>query len=84
VPRIRAGLSPPGTPSSRLLELAGKLAAGARFAPLILVTTGPGAGLVVLEGHSRLSACLLAREHVPPELEVLVGTSPAMAGWACW
>jgi hypothetical protein len=84
VPAIRAGVSPPGTPTSRLLELAGKLAAGARFAPLILVTTGPAADLVVLEGHSRLSAYLLAWECVPAEVEVLVGTSESMTRWGSW
>jgi len=46
---------------------------GARFPPLILVTTGPGGGLVVLEGHARLTAFMLARDRLPPELEVLTG-----------
>lgn len=51
---------------------------------IYLVTTGPGAGLVVLEGHVRLTAYMLARDHLPPELEVLVGSSPAMTRWGCW
>jgi len=33
---------------------------------------------VVLEGHARLTAYMLARDRLPPELEVLVGSSPAM------
>jgi len=41
---------------------------GARFPPLILVTTGPGGDLVVLEGHARLTAFMLARDQLPPEL----------------
>jgi hypothetical protein len=57
----------------------------ARFPPLILVTTGLGGGdLVVLEGHVRLTAFMLARGQLPPELEVMVGSSPAMTRWDCW
>ena len=43
----------------------GCLAAGARFPPLILVTTRPGSDLLVLEGHARLTACMLARDELP-------------------
>jgi hypothetical protein len=53
-----------------------------RFPPLILVTAGPPGGLVVLEGHVRLTAYMLRPDRLPPELEVLVGSSPDMAGWA--
>jgi hypothetical protein len=34
--------------------------------------------LVVLEGHLRLTAMLLARIHLPPELPAIVVTSPDM------
>ena len=84
VPRIRAGVAPFGVPSDRLLGLAREVAAGARFPPLILVTTGPRGPLVVLEGHVRLSAFMLARDHLPQELEVLVGSSATMTRWDCW
>jgi hypothetical protein len=58
---------------------------GARFPPLILVTTGHGGDeLVVLEGHVRPTAFMLARDRLPQELEVLVGSSPTMARWDCW
>jgi len=77
-PRIRAGVAPFGVPSDWALGLAREVAGGARFPPLILVTTGPGGDLVVLEGHTRLTAYMLARDQLPPELEVLVGSSPAM------
>jgi hypothetical protein len=83
-PRVRAGVAPFGVPSDRLLGMAQAVAGGARFPPLILLTTGPGGGLVVLEGHARLTAFMLAREHLPPELEVLTGSSPAMTRWDCW
>jgi len=77
-PRIRAGVAPFGVSSDWALGMAREVARGARFPPLILVTTGPGGDLVVLEGHARLTAYMLARDQLPPELEVLVGSSPAM------
>jgi hypothetical protein len=82
--RIRAGVAPFGVPSDWALGMARAVAGGARFLPLILVTTGPGGGLVVLEGHVRLTAFMLARDRLPPELEVLVGSSPAMTRWGLW
>jgi hypothetical protein len=83
-PRIRAGVAPFGVPSDWALGMAGAVADGARFPPLILVTTGPGGGLVVLEGHARLTAFMLAPDRLPPELEILVGSSPAMTRWGLW
>ena len=77
-PRIRAGVAPFGVSSDWALGMAREVARGARFPPLILVTRGPGGDLVVLEGHARLTAYMLARDRLPPELEVLVGSSPAM------
>jgi hypothetical protein len=80
-PRIRAGVAPFGVSSDWALGMAREVARGARFPPLILVTTEPGGDLVVLEGHARLTAYMLARDRLPPELEVLVGSSPAMTRW---
>jgi hypothetical protein len=82
--RIRAGVAPFGVPNDGLLGMAQAVACGARFPPLILLTTRPGGDLVVLEGHVRLTAYMLARDRLPPELEVLVGCSPAMTSWGCW
>ena len=83
-PRIRAGVAPFGVPSDWALGMAQAVADGARFPPLILVTTGPGGDLVVLEGHARLTAFMLARDWLAPELEVLAGSSPAMTRWGLW
>jgi hypothetical protein len=83
-PRIRAGAAPFGVPSDGLLGLARAAAAGARFPPLILVTTGRHGALVVSEGHARLTGFMLARDHLPRELEVLVGSSTTMTRWGCW
>jgi len=79
-PRIRAGVAPFGVSSDWALHGPG----GRRRSPvppLILVTTGPSGGLVVLEGHVRLTAYMLCPDRLPPELEVLVGSSPGAAGW---
>lgn len=81
-PRIRAGVAPFGVSSHWALSMAQAVAAGARFPPLILVTTGSAGRLVVLEGHCRLTAYMLCPDRLPPEMEVLVGSSPDMAGWA--
>lgn len=84
--RIRAGVTPFGVPNDRVLAMAQAVAGGARFPPLILVTAGLGrrGDLVMLEGHVRLTAFMLARDRLPPELEILVGSSPTMARWDCW
>jgi hypothetical protein len=84
--RIRAGVAPFGVPSAWALGLARAVAEGARFPPLILVTAGhqDGDGLVVLEGHARLTGYMLCPDALPPELEVLVGSSPKMTGWGLW
>jgi hypothetical protein len=83
-PRIRAGVAPFGVHSDWAPAMAQAVAAGARFPSLILVTTGLGGDLVVLEGHCRMTAFMLARDRLPPELEVLVGSSPTMTRWGCW
>jgi hypothetical protein len=81
-PRIRAGVAPFGVSSDWALGMAQAVADGARFPPLILITTGPSGDLVVLEGHVRLTAYMLCPNRLPPELEVLVGSSPGLAGKA--
>ena len=81
-PRIRAGVAPFGVSSDWALGMARAVADGARFPPLILVTAGPSGNLVALEGHARLTAYMLCPDRLPPELEVLIGSSPGMAGWA--
>lgn len=83
-PRVRAGVAPFGVPSDWALGMAREVALRSRFPPLILVTIGPRADLVVLEGHARLTAFMLARDQLPPEMDVLVGSSPAMIRWGLW
>jgi hypothetical protein len=82
--RIRAGVAPFGVASDWALGMAHDVADGARFPPMILVTTAFGGDLVVLEGHARLTAFMLAREWLPQELEVLVGLSSTVTSWGLW
>ncbi len=68
--------------------IASSIAAGRMPPPIIVVATpglcrlpphlDPPHNLVVLEGHLRLTAMLLARPHLPPEVPALLGTSPTM------
>jgi hypothetical protein len=84
--RIRAGVAPFGVPSDWALGMARAVAEGARFPPLILVTTRheDEGGLVVLEGHARLTAFMLCPDALPPEQDALIGSSPRMAGWGLY
>jgi hypothetical protein len=79
VARIRQGIEACGVSNAGIWYLADAIAAGASPPEPILVGTGEGAPLVILEGHVRLTAYLLRPEHLPPELELIVGYSPVMA-----
>jgi hypothetical protein len=70
-----------GVSSDGLVSIAAALRQGARFPPIILVAKDEEAHFVVLEGHSRLTAYLIAPECITSELEVIVGYSEQMTGW---
>jgi hypothetical protein len=70
--------------SDGLVSMADALRQGARFPPLILVAKDVGAPLVVMEGHARLTAYLIAPECIPTELEVIIGFSEQMTEWECY
>jgi hypothetical protein len=59
-------------------ELAAEITAGRLPPELILVGRPGGHDLVVLEGHVRLTALVMAVEHLPAEVTVLLGTAPTM------
>ena len=52
--------------SDGFVSMADALRQGARFPPLILVAKDVGAPLVVMEGHARLTAYLIALSASPP------------------
>jgi hypothetical protein len=68
--------------SDGLVALAMALRQGAQFPPLILVAKDAESYLVVLEGHARLTAYLIAPECIPTELEVIIGYSARMTDWS--
>ena len=70
--------------SDGFVSMADALRQGARFPPLILVATDVQAPLVVMEGHARLTAYLIAPECIPTELEVIIGFSEQMTKWECY
>ncbi len=76
--RIRRGIEAFGVGNGGFWWMAEALCAGARFPELILVGTGEGAPLVVLEGHVRLTAYCLRPDCAPDTLPVLVGYAPQM------
>ena len=78
---INAGKRIFQVPNDDFQRLAQELRAGAAVPEIILVRSGEGAGLVVLEGHVRLTAYALAPEAVPAELRVLLGTAPEFVSW---
>ena len=78
---ICAGIEVFGESTQWGLEMAQALEDEAVFPELILVGCSPESGLVVLEGHVRLTAYILALEHIPAELTVIVGFSPNMGDW---
>ncbi len=79
--RILAGVRIYDVPNDNVVASAAALRSGIQFPPLILISAGEDAPLVVLEGHARLTAYALAPDCVPPEVTVLIGTSPAIADW---
>jgi hypothetical protein len=78
--RIRAGLVP-GCTVEEHEPLAAALRDGPPPAELIAATTDLRAPLVLVEGHFRLTAYALFPDHVPEELEILLGVSDEMAEW---
>jgi hypothetical protein len=60
--------------------IAARLRQGDRFPALIAVQSIGAADVVLLEGHTRATAYALTG--LPNEVEVFVGTSAHMAGWA--
>jgi hypothetical protein len=78
---IRAGREIYGQSTEGFLRAAHALETGARFPELILVGASPESDLIVLEGHVRLTAYLLAPDFIPDPLQVIIGFAPEFASW---
>jgi hypothetical protein len=77
--RIRAG-EVAGVTAEEHVPVAAALRSGAQ-PELIAVTIPAQSPIVLVEGHVRLTAYALFPEHVPQELEILLGISDAATGW---
>ena len=79
--RIRDGIVVYGQTTEAYMKLAEEMCKGARFPELILTAASPGARLVVMEGHVRLTAYTLMPECLPEEIQALIGFSPDFPQW---
>ena len=80
--RIREGVQPvPGPATAGFVALAELMADGLALPPPFLVGADRAGPLVVLEGHSRVTAYALRPDRIPAEVEVVLGVSPRMAEW---
>ncbi|GHO47565.1 hypothetical protein [Ktedonospora formicarum] len=82
--KILAGDEVFGVSHQGVLQMAEAFHAGVQFPTLILVGKNRESPLVVLEGHMRLTAMVLAAECIPTELEVMVGFSEQIERWGCY
>jgi hypothetical protein len=71
-------------PDDDIRQIADALALGSLPLEIVVVGLPPGRGLVVLEGHVRLTGLLLRPELLPSEVRVLLGSSPRIAEWSCY
>jgi hypothetical protein len=71
-------------PEDEVRQIADAVARGSLPHEIVVVGRPPGRDLVVFEGHVRLSGLLLRPELLPPEVRVLLGTSPRIGEWACY
>lgn len=76
--RIKRGIEVFGVGNGGIWHVASLVSAGASLPEPILVANDERSPLIVLEGHTRLTAYLLRPEYLPPELPVVVGYSPMM------
>jgi len=80
--RIRDGHTPYGVSNDGFATMARMVGHGHLFPELIVASTGePDARTVCVEGHARLTAYALAADALPPQMDVLLATSPDVAAW---
>lgn len=67
--------------NQQFLDAAATLKKGEGFPELILVSTDEQADLVILEGHLRLTAYMLAPQYIPSKISVIIGYSKNFTKW---
>lgn len=79
--RIHAGLRAQDRPNDGFRALASRLCAGADLGMPIAIASGPATPLIVLEGHTRVTAMALRPECLPAHIELYVGFAAAVRDW---
>jgi hypothetical protein len=82
--QIAAGYEAFGVSNARFWTLGEALERGEPVPAPIIVGSGQEGDVVILEGHLRLTACFLRPQASPPEMEAIVGISPALSQWALY
>jgi hypothetical protein len=70
-----------GVSNRPAIDGAAAVRSGTVFEPVILVATDPASELVILEGHSRVTAYALAGQERPRQIRALLGISSGFAAW---
>lgn len=77
---VRSGRTSSGESARGFWNIARKLDRGERLPEMIIVANGRRGPFIVLEGHTRLTALMLARRP-PKRIEVIIGFSGRITGW---
>ncbi len=79
---VVAGIEIFKQPNKNFWEAAKKVEQGGSFPEPILVATNiSSSGLIILEGHLRLTAYFIKPEYIPKELSAIVGISENIVKW---
>jgi hypothetical protein len=78
---IYRGKTVMGQSNKQFNEAAKHVAKHGFFPKMILIASEPGAQAVVLEGHLRLTAYLMAPEGIPNKMIAIIGYSPEFKDW---
>jgi hypothetical protein len=81
VENILRGKTVMGVNNRQYMEAARHVKKHGFFPKLILISTQPGAPVVVLEGHLRLIAYLMEPDGIPNNLIAIIGYSPEFSDW---
>lgn len=73
-----------GESNKGFIDAADAVKNGIKFPPIILVAQNTDSDLVVLEGHQRITAYLMAYEYMRDELEVIIGYSEEIIRWGSY
>lgn len=79
--RIHAGCQAQGRSNDGFKTLADRICAGTDTGLPIAIATAPGAPLIVLEGHTRVTAMALRPDCLPARIALLAGFADGVRDW---